>query len=937
MKPSPPIAVVGVSALFPGSADGRGFWRDILAGKDLLTEVPETHWLIEDYYDPDPATPDKMYCRRGGFLQDTPFSPLEFGVPPNILPATDTAQLLALIVARRVLEDATGGDLERLVRQRVSVMLGVASTTELTAHMAGRLQRPLWLKAIRASGLPESTVAEIDRRLSAMYVPWQESTFPGLLANVVSGRIANQMDLGGTNCVIDAACASSLAALSAGLNELYLHQADLVIAGGVDTLNDILMFMCFAKTTALSPTEDCRPFSARADGTMLGEGLGMFALKRLDDAERDGDRVYAVIRGLGSSSDGYAKSIYAPRPEGQALALRRAYERAGYDPRTVELVEAHGTATRAGDRAEFEALRMVFDEGSSSDRRPWCALGSVKSQIGHTKAAAGAASLFKAIMALHHKVLPPTIKVDAPNPELRIDDSPFYLNTRARPWIHGGAEPRRAAVSSFGFGGTNFHVTLEEYTPTPRHRRIPTRPAELVLLSAADHESLIASARALAARPVDLRPLARETQRAFDPGAPVRLAVVAADAGALGRKLEQCISAIVRHPDRTWASPDGTAYSCGETPGTVAFLFPGQGSQYLEMGRDAAIHLDAARTVWDRAAAMPMADIGLHDVVFPPPAFGEAAGRLQHDRLTRTEWAQPAIAVTSASLLSIVRSLGIEASCMAGHSFGEITALYAAGALNEADFVRVAYRRGALMAAAPAVPGAMTAASASGEVLRELIGQWDLDLVVANCNSPSQTVLSGPTTAIEAAEHALAGAGIAARRLAVSTAFHSHLVRDASRALRTFLDDIAVQSPSVTVFGNADAAPYPDAADGIRDRIAAQIASPVLFEQQIHAMYVQGVRTFLEVGPGSVLSGLVDEVLQDREHLAIPLDRRGKDGITVLLESLGRLAVRGVPMAFDALWEDDELETTKTERPEPAAKFVIPIRGANHGKPYPGV
>ena len=217
-------------------------------------------------------------------------------------------------------------------------------------------------------------------------------------------------------------------------------QSDLVITGGVDTLNDIFMFMCFSKTPALSPTGDCRPFSDEADGTMLGEGLGMVALKRLDDAERDGDRIYAVIRGVGSSSDGRAKSVYAPRAEGQAQALRRAYAAAGYGPETVELVEAHGTGTKAGDVAEFEALRTVFDEPGAADRQ-WCALGSVKSQIGHTKAAAGAAGLFKAVMALHHKVLPPTIKVERPNPKLELEESPFYLNTEARPWVRGARPP----------------------------------------------------------------------------------------------------------------------------------------------------------------------------------------------------------------------------------------------------------------------------------------------------------------------------------------------------------------------------------------------------------------------------------------------------------------------------------------------------------------
>ncbi|MBK8695138.1 MAG: hypothetical protein IPN17_23390 [Deltaproteobacteria bacterium] len=316
----------------------------------------------------------------------------------------------------------------------------------------------MWLKALREPGSPRRRPASSQHR---QLRPWQESTFPGPARQRGRRRIANRFDLRGTNAVTDAACASSMAAISMGINELALGQSDVVITGGVDTLNDIFMYMCFSKTPALSPTGDCRPFSDQADGTILGEGLGMVALKRLDDAERDGDRVYAVVRGVGTSSDGRSKSVYAPVPEGQAEALRRAYKQAGYGPETVELIEAHGTATKAGDAAEFEGLKIAF--GESGRDRQWCALGSVKSQIGHTKAAAGAAGLFKAVMALHHKVLPPTIKVDKPNPKLELEKSPFYLNTQRRPWIRDGAHPRRASVSSFGFGGSNFHVALEEY------------------------------------------------------------------------------------------------------------------------------------------------------------------------------------------------------------------------------------------------------------------------------------------------------------------------------------------------------------------------------------------------------------------------------------------------------------------------------------------
>src|SRR5688572_5353396 len=573
-----PIAIVGVSALFPGSTDATGFWRDILEGRDLITDVPASHWLIDDYYDADPSAADKTYARRGGFLDPVGFDALGFGIPPATMPATDTSQLLALILAQTVLQDALRGQFESADRSRTSVILGVTSAQELLFSMVSRLQRPVWVKALRESGLPEDEVQAACERIAANYVPWQESSFPGLLGNVVAGRIANRLNLGGTNCVTDAACASALSAMAMAISELQLGTSDLVIAGGVDTLNDIFMYMCFSKTPALSPTGDCRPFSDQADGTMLGEGLGMVALKRLADAERDGDRIYAVIRGMGSSSDGRSKSVYAPVPEGQAKALRRAYDIAGYGPETVELMEAHGTGTKAGDVAEFEGLRQVFG-AADGERTQWCALGSVKSQIGHTKAAAGAAGLFKAVMALHHKVLPPGIKIDAPNPKLDLEHSPFYLNTRARPWIRGSAHPRRASVSAFGFGGSNFHATLEEYTGAAlRAERLPAHRHDLVVLAAGDAAALAAKARELAAGREWLGSGARRSRREFAAGAAARLAGVGSDSAQLQARLLAAAQRIEASPAVAFALPDGSAYGLGAADGKLALLFPGQGS-----------------------------------------------------------------------------------------------------------------------------------------------------------------------------------------------------------------------------------------------------------------------------------------------------------------------------------------------------------------------
>ena len=295
------------------------------------------------------------------------------------------------------------------------------------------------------------------------YVRWEENSFPGMLGNVISGRIANRFDLGGTNCVVDAACASTMAALKMALGELTDRRADMMVTGGVDVDNSIFMYMCFSKTPAFSKSTHPRPFDEESDGMMVGEGIGMMVLKRLEDAERDGDRIYAIINGLGSSSDGRYKSIYAPRGEGQERALVRAYQDAGFSPATVGLVEAHGTGTVAGDNTEVTTVIRYFNQ--HDDQKQHIAIGSVKSQIGHTKASAGAAGLIKTALALHHKVLPPTRNVTTPNPKFDMENSPFYVSTESRPWIKAVEDtPRRAGVSSFGFGGTNFHVVMQEYT-----------------------------------------------------------------------------------------------------------------------------------------------------------------------------------------------------------------------------------------------------------------------------------------------------------------------------------------------------------------------------------------------------------------------------------------------------------------------------------------
>ncbi|MFN7660877.1 MAG: beta-ketoacyl synthase N-terminal-like domain-containing protein, partial [Dolichospermum sp.] len=464
-----PIAIIGMASLMPQARNLRDYWQNIVNKADCITDVPSSHWSVEDYYDPNPRTPeDKTYCKRGGFIPEVDFNPMEFGIPPSILEVTDVSQLLSLVVAKEAMEDAGYGDSREFNRENIGVILGVAMGKQLAMPLAARLEYPIWEKVLKSSGLSDEDTKKIVDKIKSAYVKWDENAFPGMLANVVAGRIANRFNFGGTNCVVDAACASSFGALKMAISELVEHRSDMMLTGGVDTDNTIMAYISFSKTPAVSPSNNVKPFDAKSDGMMLGEGIGMILLKRLEDAQKDGDKIYAVIKGIGTSSDGRYKSIYAPRTEGQVKALERAYDDAGFSPATVGLMEAHGTGTMAGDPTEFGSLKDYF--GKHDTQKQHIALGSVKSQIGHTKAAAGAASLIKTALALHHKILPATININEPNPKLDIENSSFYLNTQTRPWIKAeGETPRRAGVSSFGFGGTNYHVVLEEYEPEQRN------------------------------------------------------------------------------------------------------------------------------------------------------------------------------------------------------------------------------------------------------------------------------------------------------------------------------------------------------------------------------------------------------------------------------------------------------------------------------------
>ena len=915
-----------MSAIYPGETGLEGYWRTVSGGRDAITEVPPTHWLIDDYYDADPSVPDKTYCKRGGFIDPVPFDPVKFGIPPNALQTTDSAQILALIAAKQVLDKVTGGR-DDVDLDRTDIILGVASTTELVVQAGARLQGPVWRKAMLENGLSEAEAEEISGDIAAHYPPWVESTFPGLLGNVVAGRVANRLNLGGCNFVIDAACASSLASLQSALHRLYLHEADTVITGGVDALNDVMMYMCFSKTPAFSKSGDIRPLSDGADGTLIGEGVGMVALKRLDDAERDGDDIYAVIRGIGSSSDGRASSVYAPRSEGQAKAVRAAYRNAGYEPTTIGLLEAHGTATKAGDAAEFAGLKSVFTD---TDNR--IAIGSVKSQIGHTKAAAGAAGLIKAILALQHSTLPGTLKVERPNPDMGIEETPFYINSTTRPWVRTDETPRRASVSSFGFGGTNFHVTLEQYEGKNQARRLRTLPTELVVLSGANEAELGARATAIIEQARGGESLARiafEAAQEFDASQSARAALVADDTTVLTTLAEKLRTALADGKGAQLKDRNIFVGFGAPREGKTAFLFPGQGSHYIGMGADLALDFPEALEVWDGLTG-DLAD--LHNAVYPEPAFDDETRAVQNNALTSMETAQPAIAAISLAQLALLDELGVKADAAAGHSFGEVTALAAAGVLPVDRLMETARTRGHLMAEAGSGKDAtMLAIIAGADEVRALLDaqpETDGTLVIANDNGPRQVVVAGHIAEIENVERAAGEAGLRTKRLTVASAFHSPIVAESSAPFAEYLNTLPLGESHLTVYANATAQPY---GDDPTAQLADQVRQSVRFREMIQAMAADGVTRFIEVGPGRVLTGLVNQILGDTPHLAVALDDPKVADLRGWHRGLAALAADGVSLDLVTLYDHYEEPAKFVAAP----KYAVMVGGANVGKPYP--
>ncbi|MFB3827317.1 MAG: SDR family oxidoreductase [Bryobacteraceae bacterium] len=883
------IAVVGMACMLPKAPNLAAFWANTVNRVDAIIEVPEQRFKVQLYYDPDRKARDKIYSRWGGFIDEVPFDPTRYGIPPNALSSIDPMQLLSLVVVDQALHDA-GIDPAKMPRERTSVIFGIS----------GGLGKLGVDYAVRST-LPE--LMEAPPELYQRLPEWTEDSFAGILPNVATGRVANRFDFGGVNFTVDAACASSLAAVYVAARELAYGSSDVVIAGGVDTGQTPFGFLCFSKAEALSGRGASRTFDANADGIAISEGLGAVVLKRLEDAERDGDRVYAVIRGVAGSSDGRGKSMTAPRMEGQALALRRAYMQAGISPSAVSLVEAHGTGTVVGDSTELDTLAEVLASAGARPRS--CAVGSAKSMVGHTKSAAGVTGLIRTALSLYHKVLPPTAHVQEPNKKLRDASTPLYLNVDAQPWIPEPGAARCAGVSSFGFGGTNFHAVLEEHSDEAAGLEI--WPAELFAWRADSLAALAGQLKQVAGAlestgAADLRELAASAARRLAPAHPdgFTLAIVAGSTQELAARLDEAGRALAQNRLPADDPAKGVYSGHGLEPGKIAFLFPGQGSQHPGMLRELALAFPEFR---QRLAHADRVLAGRHPrrlsaYIYPPAAFTPEERDRQMRELTDTAVAQPALGVLEIALSRLLERLGVRPDMTAGHSYGEYVALCAADRFPEETLFRISEARGrAINEGIQDDPGAMAAVAAGQEAVGAAL-DGSQDVVIANLNSPRQTIISGPTAAVRGAAERLQSAGLTARMLPVACAFHSQLMQPAREKLAATLAAVrftASESNGTTrVFSNTLGGPYPENPAEVAGLLAEHLVRPVRFAEEVRSMYEAGARIFIETGPKGVLSGLARDILDGTDAWILQTDMTGRSGIVQLLHVLARLAALGV-------------------------------------------
>ena len=955
--PFEPIAVIGLGALMPDAADIEAFWQNVLDAKVSIRALPDGRWpgpLNHFWKEGGPGnhTEGYSYAKIGALVNDAEFDWRRWRQPPGTLPQIDPCQLWAVSVSADAIEHAGyDGEAKDIDRTRTGVVFANALGGENRNLSNLRVWSHHTATLAKEHGMPSPNEPAFMEAMLEGTPRIDEDTMPGELANVVSGRVANLLDLQGPNHAMDAACASSMAAVLDACRLLQTRQVDVMLAGATDRTMDPATFAKFSAIGALSPTHSS-PFDARANGFVMGEGAGVLVLKRLSDAIQDGDEIFSVIRGIGGSSDGRGKGITAPSQRGQIQAIARAYSQAGYPASTVELVEAHGTSTKVGDATELSTLSRLWTgiEGSGN-----VAVGSIKSQIGHLKAAAGIAGIMKSVMALHHRTIPPSANFETPNPTVDWTNIPFFVPTSPLEWPRPAQHPRRAGVSAFGFGGTNFHIALEGYEPdfhaplasdwdqrwaaysgqassstpsifdgtlpaTMTHEAIKAVEGGVLLLSAPSlnglHEALaeVSFSGPLFDDDPRGRRLSEALQHAsqtFDAEAPFRMALVATSWAEFSKR--QTLAGQAMMDAEKWGFLQAQGVLITDQPpmppeAKTVHMYPGQGSQYVGMTADLVQRFTAPSDVWSQADETMVEVLGgetLSGFVLRSSLSKEELKEAEH-KLKQTEYTQPAMLTADLAIERTLQAYGHAPDMVAGHSLGEYAALMSSGILDMDGALRAAAARGTEMGAVEIDDkGLMASVTAPYAAVEAVLEATDGYVIAANKNSPKMTVIAGETEPVKVAMAAFEAQGFSCVPLATSHAFHSRIVAPANEPLRRFLEGLEIRWPSVPITANVDGMFYPtegeDSKAAILEKLAPQMASSVEWTKQIETMYSDGGRVFVEVGPKRALTMFAMQILEDKPHVPIMTNHPKQGGIASFMTAIGALALAGRPPVWPAL------------------------------------
>lgn len=891
------VAIVGIGGRFPGAQNAPTFFDKITKNEDLMQEVPPDRWDADIYYSPGDRTPYRTYLKRGAFVTGFEADWRRYKVPPKLIDRNDPLQFMLLDSALEAFDDA-GIDVEQIDKKRVSVTVGTVFGSDYALGLA---------LAIRSQELTEVVLevmgragdqALYDEVIAALRQPYpsiNEDSSGSFSSSTLASRTAKVLDLMGPTYALDAACGSSLASMEAAVELLRSGIVDVAVHGGGDRAMRVQRYEAYCQFYAVSRDGQPRPFDERADGFVPGEGTGVCILKRLEDAIRDGDPIRAIVRGIGSSSDGEKKSLYKPSTNGLTRAMTRALSQTDLDPAKVGFVECHGGATPLGDRTEVEAVRNVYLEGKT--RTKPLVIGSVKSNVGHTQGAAAMMGLIKTTLAMENGVLPPTRGFESPHPDHRFADE-LAVNAEAVPYPAAPDGRRYAAVSSMGLGGVNYHAVLE-HPSQPNEEGDRVMSAKNVFSVSASNEA------ALAARLGDIGPRAL-FQNKTDGTGPATLSVAALDADDLARVLGVVKKAGLTAAARDFREKQGAFYvngGLGRAPKT-AFLFCGQGSQYAGMMREltqvrpATADLTTRLDKWlDDHRRARLSAVILDGAPVPFEVFSVQALVLTADLIAYES----------------LRTLGITPSVVTGHSYGDYAALVAAGAWTFEDALDATAVRAAAIDRS-VVKGGMASVSGSLEEVEKVISRID-GVEAANVNAPDQVVIAGTLDALMAAEEAFLGAAIETRRLDVPGPFHSTHMAAARDALAEGLAKIPLSKPNISYLSSITQTIESDP-DQIRASLVAQLTKPVLFIDQIEALLASGIEAFVECGPRAVLTGLTRRIAGDRTYVT-SVDDKNRAGawslarVSAMLDALERAAPGGEITAGPAL---DLLRGTEAER-----------------------